>query len=223
MIRALVSPDSFGSILVLLMVTYALAVTANTGWGHSLVLVVQVTTVGLVLRVSQARRSVRLLAGVAVMLAGVVAVASLFGTDSDGLEALVFGTSAFLYLIAPVAVLRALVLSGDVDRETVFGALDAYILIGLFFAFAYRMVGAIQSSPFFGSAGDGKLPQDLFFSFTTLTTTGYGNLVPAGNPGQTMAVLEMLVGQLFLVTAVAKVINAWHPKRWRALDEGTPE
>jgi voltage-gated potassium channel Kch len=66
---------------------------------------------------------------------------------------------------------------------------------------------------FFGPNGDGKLPQDLFFSFTTLTTTGYGNLVPAGNPGQTFAVAEMLVGQLFLVTAVAKVISAFQPIR----------
>jgi hypothetical protein len=83
------------------------------------------------------------------------------------------------------------------------------------------MMGALQSTNFFGSAGDGKLPQDLFFSFTTLTTTGYGNLVPAGNPGQTVAVMEMLVGQLFLVTAVAKVINAWKPKGWSALGEGS--
>jgi hypothetical protein len=50
-------------------------------------------------------------------------------------------------------------------------------------------------------------------SFTTLTTTGYGNLVPADSPGQSFAVAEMLVGQLFLVTAVAKVINAYRPVR----------
>src|SRR6185369_8629275 len=51
------------------------------------------------------------------------------------------------------------------------------------------------------------------FSFTTLTTTGYGNYVPAGNPGQSFAVAEMLIGQLFLVIAVAKVINAYTPLR----------
>jgi hypothetical protein len=55
----------------------------------------------------------------------------------------------------------------------------------------------------------------LFFSFTTLTTTGYGNLVPAANPGQTFAVLEMLTGQLFLVTAVAKVVSTWRPSQGR--------
>jgi hypothetical protein len=48
-----------------------------------------------------------------------------------------------------------------------------------------------------------------------LTTTGYGNLVPAANPGQTFAVLEMLTGQLFLVTAVAKVVSTWRPAQGR--------
>ena len=49
----------------------------------------------------------------------------------------------------------------------------------------------------------------LFFSFTTLTTTGYGNLVPAQNPGQTLAVSEMILGQLFLITALGKIVTAW--------------
>lgn len=48
----------------------------------------------------------------------------------------------------------------------------------------------------------------LFFSFVTLTTTGYGDVVPATNPGQTLAVMEPVLGQLFLVTAAAKIITA---------------
>ena len=67
------------------------------------------------------------------------------------------------------------------------------------------------------------MSQDLFFSFVTLTTTGYGNLVPAGNPGQSMAVLEALLGQLFLVTAVGKIVTAWRPRAWREASEDTDE
>jgi hypothetical protein len=66
-----------------------------------------------------------------------------------------------------------------------------------------------SGSPYGRGDGYGEgpfpFPQYLFFSFTTLTTTGYGNLVPDANPGQTLAVLEMLIGQLFLVTAMARV------------------
>jgi Ion channel len=69
----------------------------------------------------------------------------------------------------------------------------------------------VADRPVLRLAGEGSFSQDLFFSFTTLTTTGYGNLVPAANPGQTVAVLEMLTGQLFLVTAVAKVVSTWRP------------
>jgi hypothetical protein len=87
-------------------------------------------------------------------------------------------------------------------------------MIGMFFAFSYRAIGLLQSGSFFGPGGEGTTAQDLFFSFTTLTTTGYGNLVPAANPGQSFAVLEMLIGQLFLVTALAKIVSAWRPTRW---------
>jgi hypothetical protein len=61
----------------------------------------------------------------------------------------------------------------------------------------------------------------LFFSFTTLSTTGYGNLIPATNPGQTFAVTEMVLGQLFLITAVGKIVTEWRPKRWQASDGPT--
>ena len=55
----------------------------------------------------------------------------------------------------------------------------------------------------------------VFFSVTTLTTTGYGNLVPAGQPGRMIAGLEMLVGQIFLVTLIAGLVSLWRPGSWR--------
>ena len=66
------------------------------------------------------------------------------------------------------------------------------------------------------------MSEDLFFSFVTLTTTGYGNLVPAGNPGQSLAVLEALLGQLFLVTAIGKVVSVWRPRGWRQSEPDAP-
>lgn len=96
-------------------------------------------------------------------------------------------------------------------------------MVGMGFAFAYRALGALQAGPFFGSQGEGPFPQYLFFSFTTLTTTGYGNLVPDANPGQTLAVLEMLIGQLFLVTAVARVVSTWQPGQGRGRPPTEPD
>ena len=115
-----------------------------------------------------------------------------------------------------MAVVRHLVSRRVIDIETILGAIAAYLLIGMFFAFAYHLVGTVQDGPFFGADGDGDLSQDLFFSFTTMLTIGFGNLVPAGNPGQTMAVAEGLTGQLFLVVAVAKAVSSWRPAPGRA-------
>jgi hypothetical protein len=108
---------------------------------------------------------------------------------------------------------RHLILRSQIDTETLLGAIAAYLLIGMFFAFAYKAAGEFGSVPFFGAAGHGTLTQDLFFSFVTMTTVGYGNLVPAANPGQTFAVLEAVTGQLFLVVAVGKIISGLQPRR----------
>jgi hypothetical protein len=136
-----------------------------------------------------ARRGFRLAATGLFILAGIAAVANLFARHSSELVALVFLAASVLYFVAPFSIVRHIGYRQIVDQETILGALAAYLLIGMAFAFAYRVLGAVQASPFFGANGDGTVSQDLFFSFVTLTTTGYGNLVPAGNPGQRLACL----------------------------------
>jgi ion channel len=214
-LRAFYSADSYGLVLLMIVTTYALSVASSEQKLVTVVLVVQIATVWLALRTSLAGRRVRLAASALFVFAAVMAIVNLFTHGSDQRDALVFSAASVLYLVAPVAIVKHLAFRQAVDQETMLGALAAYLLIGMAFAFAYRFVGAAQAGPFFGSKGDGSVSSDLFFSFVTLTTTGYGNLVPAKNPGQTMAVLEALLGQLFLVTAVAKVVNAWRPRGWQ--------
>ena len=204
------SPDSYGLVLLLIMVTYALSAAATAPWEVSLVLFVQIATIWVTLQASQARRRLREVTTGLLVLAAALAVVNFFiARDSAG--GLIAVVSGLLYLAAPVIIVRRLVQRRTVDTETVLGAIAAYLMVGMAFAFAYRALGKLQAGPFFGPQGDGSFSQDLFFSFTTLTTTGYGNLVPADNPGQSLAVLEMLIGQLFLVTAVAKVVSTWRP------------
>ena len=218
LVEAFSSPDSYGLVLLLILVTYALSAALTVSWTASLVLAVQIATVWVALRASQARRLVRTVTDVALAVAAVAAVANLFFQDEMQHGGLATWVSCVLYLIAPGSIIRHLVLRRVIDIQTVLGAIAAYLMAGMFFAFLYHGLGLSQTQPpFFGSQGTGTFPQDLFFSFTTLTTTGYGNLVPAGNPGQTFAVLEMLIGQLFLVTAVSKVVSAWRPRQGRGL------
>jgi hypothetical protein len=213
LLRGFRSADSYGLVLLMIVVTYVLAASLSAR-GASLLILVQIVTVRLALHTSLARRRARLIADGLFVLALVCAIANLFPSDPSTLELWVFITATVLYFMAPIAIVRHIAFRPAVDQETMLGALCAYLLFGMAFAFTYRLIGAAQSAAFFGASGVGTLSQDLFFSFVTLTTTGYGNLVPAHNPGQSIAVFEALLGQLFLVTAVGKIVTAWRPRGW---------
>ena len=211
LIGALASPNSYGLVLLLIIITYAVSVTLTAEWATSLVVSVQIATVWVVLQASGARRRFRMATSVILILCAIAAAVNLVVEENIAAGGAMAVISGVLYFGAPFSIVRHLVSRRTVDRETVLGAIAAYLMVGMLFAFTFRALGALQADPFFGRSGEGTFPQDLFFSFTTLTTTGYGNLVPASNPGQSFAVLEMLIGQLFLVTAVAKAVSAWRP------------
>jgi hypothetical protein len=213
--RRFVLADSYAVVVLLVAVTYIVSVSVSEVWAGSIVLTVQLATVWFALRTSKARPAVRRLADIVLCIAAVIAVVSFFVHDAGNQRGGIFIVCCLLYLIAPFSIVRDLIVRPEVDRETLLGAVAAYLLIGMFFAFAYNAVSEFASVPFFGADGDGTLSQDLFFSFVTMTTVGYGNLVPAGSPGQTLAVIEAVVGQLFLVVAVGKIINSFTPQRRR--------
>ncbi len=217
LLHALVDPHSYGLVLLLIIATYVLSVTLTAPRAASLVLFVQIGTVWIALRTAKANRRVLRFAFVLMTVAAIAGVAG--AIQPDDARPFVFALSGVLYFIAPISIVRNLAQRPGVDQETMFGAIAAYLLLGMFYAFLYRTTGEVQTAPFFGGNGEGTMPQVLFFSFTTLSTTGYGNLVPAGNPGQTFAVTEMVLGQLFLITALGKIVSEWRPKRWQT--EGT--
>jgi hypothetical protein len=203
----------YGLVLFLIVATYVLALVADRGWILTLLVFLQTATVWQSLRTSHAVPVLRLLAAVVFALALVAAVINLF-TEASALTGPTFLAASALYLIAPMSIVRDLGTRRGVDTQTMFGALAAYLLIGMAFGFGYQCIAVLQGGPLFGDSGDPVLSQSLFFSFVTMTTTGYGDLVPATNPAQSIAVSEALIGQLFLVTAVAKVVERWRPRAW---------
>jgi hypothetical protein len=84
-------------------------------------------------------------------------------------------------------------------------------VLGILFTFLYGLVDRMQSGVFFEGVAHPQSSDFLFFSYTTLTTTGYGNLVPGGQPGRLISGLEMMAGQIFLVTLVAGLVSLWRP------------
>jgi voltage-gated potassium channel Kch len=87
------------------------------------------------------------------------------------------------------------------------GGIAAYALIAFVMAAVYRAVELVTASPFLDgvqSSGD-----YLYFSFVTLTTVGYGDITPATDLAKRLAVLEMFIGQVFLITLVARLVSLW--------------
>ena len=76
-------------------------------------------------------------------------------------------------------------------------------------ALLYNFAGTLTPGGFFGSPSLGTITNCLFFSFTTLTTVGYGNLVPATPFGQSLAMVEAVSGQIFLIVVVARLVSLW--------------
>jgi hypothetical protein len=119
--------------------------------------------------------------------------------------------NALLVALAPPAIamgeVRELRREGAVRLETVMGALSFYILIGMFFAFTYGAIDELGSGGFFADGETATVSHCLYFSFTTLTTVGYGDFVARTDAGHTLAVFEALIGQIYLVTIVSLIVG----------------
>ena len=113
-----------------------------------------------------------------------------------------------------VGVIRELRTSGHVRIQAVMGVLSLYLLIGMLFAFVYGAIDLLGGDPFFASGDPATVSRCLYFSFSTLATVGYGDLVAGTDLGHTLAVFEMLIGQIYLVTIVSVIVgNLGRPAR----------
>ena len=116
---------------------------------------------------------------------------------------------ACLLLMTPIAILRDIFSHRIVTISTVLGAACAYLLSGVCFALIFGAVGAFSPAGFFMEGQAETIDNFLFFSFTTLTTVEYGNLIPTSSLEQSLAMVEALGGQTFLVVVVARLVSRW--------------
>jgi hypothetical protein len=113
-----------------------------------------------------------------------------------------------------VGVARDLRASGRVRLEAVSGVLALYMLLGMLFAFIYGAIDLLDDAAFFEDGEEATVSECLYFSFTTLTTVGYGDFTAASDLGRTLAIFEALLGQIYLVTVVSLIVsNLGRPAR----------
>jgi hypothetical protein len=209
--------DAYGLVLLLILTTFVVSMTLpSEGWLGRVVAVAVASLTAIVALTSSDVRSGRVrlatLAGVVAIVAAILAEA----TSSNALLGLAFVIDALLLLVAAGTILRRVVSAAKVDFRTILGAISVFALLGLLFGFLFIALGRLASGDVFTGVTHPETRDYLFFSYTTLTTTGYGNLVPAGVIGQILAVFEMLSGQIFLVTLVAGLVSLWRPARARS-------
>jgi uncharacterized membrane protein YeaQ/YmgE (transglycosylase-associated protein family) len=207
----------YGVVLLLVIASIVLQMSLPDGDGSRFVTtVLQAATLIAAVRVS----GVRPQGGrIAALVAGVVVMASVvtWGIRGDFPPAPAAIVSGLLVAFAPVAIARGLVHDlrerRDVTAATLAGVLAIYLLAGMFFSFIYGVIGAVDSGSLFNQVSASTREDELYFSFVTLTTVGYGDLSPAGGVARSFAVAEMLLGQIYLVTIVSLIVSNLRPQR----------
>jgi hypothetical protein len=107
-----------------------------------------------------------------------------------------------------VLILRQVVRSGPITPRRIQGSVAVYLLLGLLWAVSYEIVELLHPGSFSIHAQKigGELPQLGYFSFTTLTTLGFGDILPLSPLARSLVILEALVGQLFPVILIARLV-----------------
>jgi hypothetical protein len=108
--------------------------------------------------------------------------------------------------------LRFIALAPRVDLEVLCAALAAYLTVALLWAFAYALIAARSPDSFVFTAGDAAERtmvgfNCLYFSFVTLCTVGYGDIVPVSPAARLLAMMEAVVGMLFTTVLIARLVG----------------
>ncbi|MRR58374.1 MAG: potassium channel protein [Deltaproteobacteria bacterium] len=124
-----------------------------------------------------------------------------------------------LLIICVVLILRYVLSSHEVTLDTIFGAFVAYFLIAFAFSSIFLTCVVLDSASFsvagFGGAGDiDSLKVQLnYFSFVTIATLGYGDIVPKLPITQMLAILEAVIGQFYMAVVIAWLVSTYARRR----------
>jgi voltage-gated potassium channel len=198
---------SYGLVLGLVIVVFVFtSVAPNSPWADSTLVLLQSLTLVTALWTSGVAKADSRISIALVALATASALALLiFG--GTFFKAVVLILAGLLTIATILTVALGIVDQGEANVKAVTGAVCVYVLIGLLFVFLYGLIAVVSSSDFFAQGTDGTRSLRLYFSFVTLATLGYGDYTPAHELGRTLAIVEALFGQLYLVTVIALLVS----------------
>ena len=210
--------DSYGLLLVLLVGLYLLIAFEEHKnlWGRFTISVV----LGLVLLLAFHTSHVRARAfRVGVVLVVIADLANLIqaATGREGGDGSTF-IMFVLVLLAPIAIVHRILRHETVGLETILGSICVYVLIAIAFAGIYGAVNEAEPTGFFAQKIEPNNVDFLYFSFVTITTVGYGDLTAGTSTGRVLVTFEAVIGQIFLVTLVARLVSLYGNKQRQPRD-----
>jgi voltage-gated potassium channel len=202
--------ESFYPLFVLLLTSVVFIIAGDDRrWAIAVGNVLAAASLLFTVRPSRASRVWLVLGWVALAL-GVAGALVQSLTETKALH--MVGSAIFLLVLfsSLPLILRRLVSHSVVTAETIVGALCAYLLIGMDFALLHVIFSVADGQSIITSIvepGVRVTRGDFYYhSFMTLTTVGYGDFVPRAGSAKTLSLLEGILGQLFLVTVVARLV-----------------
>jgi len=204
---------SFGYVLLAIGVAFVFAATApDATWSTSTLVLLESGTMIIALWTSGIAKAGSVLNIGFLCLAVGLATADLIwgGPTLTG----VLGIVSALLVIGIVGVIAgSVIIQGEINAQSVIGALCVYLLLGLVFMYVYGAIAALGNDAFFSSGTDGTRSLRLYFSYVTLATVGYGDYTAKSDLGHTISIVEALLGQIYLVTIVALLVARMRPGR----------
>jgi len=203
-------PGRYGALLIVLIASYLLSAFISAHWIEAVQVVLFTFAVLLALRnASISRRAVRLVIAAAVIGMPVMFGLSFSTATGDIGSGIADIWTALVLLAAAVLIIRRVLAFGTVTLQSIYGAISAYLVLGFMFAAVFAAIYHLSGDKFFVPGEMANTQTFQYFSFTTLTTLGYGDFTAYYSDGQAVAVLEALTGQIFLATLVARLVAAF--------------
>jgi hypothetical protein len=200
-------------LLTLALLVFVIVAPA-ADWSRAVALLLESAALVVAVGTSRARSEVRRTRATTLAAIGGLGVAAV----AAGLVPVwaTLALSGVMAVAIPLSLVRGLVRlvrTAGATLQAVAGALTIYLLIGLMFAWVIGFVAHVDGAPYFAGETDGTEGERAYYSLAVLTTTGFGDFTAAQPLGRALAVVEMLVGQLYLVTVIGVLVGSMAQRR----------
>ena len=197
----------YAGVLGFVIIVFTFSALAPTSpWTLSVIVVLQALMLALAMWTG-GRASVYRIEYLVIGVSVIVAVGGEVWEKSRSVSGGVSLYSAALTLATIVVIALGVSRQESVNSQSVTGAIGIYLLIGMFFVYVYGASNYLSQSAFFVQTASASRPLFQYFSFVTLATVGYGDYTAAHQLGRMLAIVEALMGQLYLVTVLAILVS----------------